>query len=131
MTLHNVNIDRDLYYTVERQRTNSGKLVRARGGVERPQRPHEGQAQPYPLHLGPDEFYCLGDNSPKSQDSRYWQHVNPWITQQTSAGEPRPGIVPRELMIGRAFYVYFPAPYPWKSNKPGVFPNFGRMRFIH
>jgi len=25
-----------------------------------------------PLHLGPDEYYCLGDNRPHSSDSRYY-----------------------------------------------------------
>ena len=40
------------------------------------------------------------------------------------------GIVPRELMIGRAFFVYFPAPYRLQERQLGIVPNFGNMRFI-
>jgi hypothetical protein len=34
-------------------------------------------------------------------------------------------------MLGKAFFVYWPAGYrPWPSA-PGIIPNFGDMRFIH
>ena len=41
------------------------------------------------------------------------------------------GVVPGELLMGRAFFVYFPAPFQWGKDKMGVVPNFGDMRPIH
>ena len=40
------------------------------------------------------------------------------------------GKVPRELMLGRAFYVYWPAPYSLKGHGLGILPNHGDRRFI-
>ena len=34
-------------------------------------------------------------------------------------------------MIGKAFFVYYPAPYPLRPGQMGTVPNFGDMRFIH
>ena len=42
------------------------------------------------FYVQPDHFFCLGDNSPQSADSRIW------------------GLVPRRLMLGRALLIYFP-----------------------
>ena len=85
------------------------------------------------MRLGHDEFYCLGDNSPASGDSRYWGEPHAWIAEEAFAdpARARAGIVPRELMIGRAFFVYFPAPLKLAPEQPGVIPNFAGMRFIH
>lgn len=49
-----------------------------------------GSDQPY--RLGSDEYFVLGDNSPVSEDSRFW-------------GD-RPG-VPAKLLYGRPFLVHF------------------------
>ncbi len=65
--------------------------------------------------LQQDEFFAMGDNSAKSRDSRSW------------------GTVPRDLLIGKAFFVYWP--HSW-DRIPGTripfpyFPNFARMRFV-
>ena len=52
-------------------------------------------------YVHPNHYFCLGDNSPASADSRSW------------------GMVPDRLMLGRALVVYFPfyAPY-WPINSP-------------
>ncbi len=42
-----------------------------------------------PRTLGPDEFFTLGDHRNNSRDSRYW------------------GIVPRSLIKGRAFFIWY------------------------
>ncbi len=87
-----------------------------------------------PVRLDTNEFFCMGDNSPRSSDSRYWTDINPWIEQRMfSDGSDAPnfGVVPRELMMGRAFFVYFPAMRPWGPTKAAWVPNFGDMRFIH
>lgn len=41
------------------------------------------------------------------------------------------GIVPRKLMMGRAFFVYFPAMHGTNGKQMQLIPNFGDMRFIH
>jgi len=62
-----------------------------------------------------DQFFAMGDNSAKSRDSRAW------------------GNVPRVLLIGKAFFVYWP--HSW-DRIPGTkipfpfFPNFSRMGFV-
>lgn len=123
VTLHNVELDRDLYYGSWLR----GSSIGIGGAVHR----DGGRVDSRPVQLRNDEFYCLGDNSPHSQDSRYWTSVHPWVRETNMGGEVRQGVVPRDLMIGRAFYVYFPAPYPWRPGAPGIFPNFGAMRIIH
>lgn len=42
------------------------------------------------FYVQPGHYFCLGDNSPESADSRYW------------------GLVPGRLMLGRALVVYYP-----------------------
>jgi signal peptidase I len=51
-----------------------------------------------------DEFLMLGDNSPHSNDSRAW------LTQQT---------VPRRLLTGKAFFVYWPHAVPFLNDGRG------------
>ena len=42
------------------------------------------------------------------------------------------GRVPERFLLGRAFFVYWPAGYrPFSPGMPGLIPNFGEMRFIH
>ncbi len=123
-TLHRVRIDRDLYY---------GSYRDARGGIIKNRRSPRGyNGQPTVLEEG--QFFCFGDNSPLSADSRYWDEVNPWVRARMFDATNAPyGIVPRQLVMGRAFFVYFPAPYRAKSKFLSWLPvpNFGGMRFIH
>ena len=59
-----------------------------------------------------DQFLPMGDNSPQSMDGRVWDG---------------PKYVERDLLIGRALFVY----WPHTLNEPiRFFPNFGRMGFI-
>ena len=41
-----------------------------------------------------------------------------------------PYLVDRRLLIGKAFFVYFPAPLPLSKGGAGIVPNFSRLRFI-
>lgn len=140
-TLHEVELDRDLYYISEPTNGRS-----PRGGIYRL---NDGGRHTEPAaDLHADEFFVCGDNSPKSSDSRLWEW-NPeplYVTNSRTYvralnpnreinaaffpddGRDHAGIVPRDLMIGRAFFVYFPA---WKRLGPFRYvPNFGDMRFI-
>lgn len=91
------------------------------GGVAR-----AGRGRPF--KLGKDEFFMCGDNSPNSQDSRIWPSEgigNDGISY-------RPGIVPRDYLVGKAVFVYWPSGYPIVSSFPLVVaPDFGDMRLIY
>lgn len=115
VTLHRVGLQRDLYYQPG-ERSDPGY-------VNQPARATHPLASP---RLGPDHFFVLGDNSPMSADSRLWEVSEEWVREQI---DPAEGIVPRKLLIGRAFFVYFPALDRGGWSKLPV-PDFGRMRWI-
>jgi hypothetical protein len=48
----------------------------------------------------------------------------------TLFGEDAPFIVPRPLLLGKAWCVYFPAPVSPMEGLPKVMPDFGELRFI-
>jgi signal peptidase I len=76
LAVSGIKIFRDVYYTSALAYT--------------PRRPFGVDA---PYKLGPDEFFVLGDNSPVSNDSRFW------------TGSP---VVPGELFLGKPFLVHLP-----------------------
>lgn len=125
VTLHEVNVDRDIHYTMHL----AGSTLYGLGTL---QKSANGQIYGRPATLSDDQFYCLGDNGPMSSDSRFWSSVNPWIKERMiEPGTQVNGIVPRKLMLGRAFFVYFPAMYPLKPEAASLVPNFADLRFIH
>ena len=62
------------------------------------------------FELGPDEFMMLGDNSPRSKDSRLWE--NDRRAQHRHA-------VPRSALVGKAFYIYWPHGQPFLNDGEG------------
>jgi signal peptidase I len=76
--------------------------IRADGGDEI-LRASEGD----PFTLGDDEFFVLGDNSPASLDCRWWD--SPGLAN--NGGSYREGTVPRDYLVGKAFFVYWPGPF--------------------
>ena len=90
------------------------------------------------------EYFMLGDNSPASKDSRLWWEIGPHL--QPLGQEYQVGTVPGDQLIGKAFFVYWPAGYRlpgavarWLRWIPaigplvqetGICPNAGRMRWI-
>jgi signal peptidase I len=119
--LSHLKLYRDLYYTQV-----LSTYAQRRGGP--------GTAtQDNPLTLGPDEFFAMGDNSRQSNDGRLWRDVyNPLADLGT-----RPGIVPRRFLLGKAFFVYWPAGFrPTDAQKVPlvhewpIIPNTGDMRII-
>lgn len=53
------------------------------------QREYEFGVEGKPMQVPPNQFFVMGDSRDNSEDSRYW------------------GFVPRELIIGRAMFVYW------------------------
>jgi len=45
--------------------------------------------------------------------------------------EAKAGVVPGRFLLGKAFFVYWPAGYRPYPGLPGLVPNFAEMRFIH
>jgi signal peptidase I len=129
--LRRVELDRDLYYFPKSDRYSAfhrAQAKRINGRLD------VGSA---PLDLKLEtadhdaEFFVLGDNQAASDDGRVWSDVNGWVQQRYFDDDFRPGVVPGSLLVGRAFMVYYPAPHGASPQAKGIFPNFGRLRFIH
>jgi len=139
LLLSHIAIFRDIHYTQYR--------LDVRGKPE-PGRATEGDAFP----LGKDEFFVLGDNSPKSEDSRWWGEEGIGINGQRVYRE---GIVPRDYLVGKAIFVYWPSGFEflwprglkeyllknsWQNRLSAVLywivsfrwiPDVSQMRFIY
>lgn len=107
-TIHRSALDRDLHYQPRQRPDNVYGL---------------GTHPEACAILTADQFVFCGDNSAASADSRLWTDVDPFTASQI---DDTVGVVHRDLLVGRAFCVYFPAP------KPGSIPipDAGRLRFI-
>ncbi len=115
LTLHRVELDRDLYYQPSENRDFDYRAALATHPNFLPT-------------LTDDEYFVCGDNSPDSLDGRLWGYPDPWIAAEFDDAE---GVIPRELMLGKAFFVYFPSPEGVSERMIRLAPNFGEMRFIH
>jgi signal peptidase I len=112
VTLHRVGLCRDVFY---RATTYGQGPLAGRPGL--------GTHPDNTARLDGDQYYVCGDNSPASSDGRMWQNVDPWA----ATVDPTPGVVHRDMMLGRAFFVYFPS----LIRDRGVpMVDFGRLRFI-
>jgi hypothetical protein len=122
--LRNVRLDRDLYYLPTRldpinQYPENGRPLTGLGF---------GTDLLNPGRIEADQFVMFGDNSAASRDGRIWGRPHPLAAE--FAGDDAPFVVPRRLLIGKAFSVYFPAPLPWTKGGRSIIPDFGRLRFI-
>lgn len=163
----NLLIERDIYYRASQISNDDADRFTWSGDDEHPEpyslrRVLHDPAEWYDLYskrargsnntpearfeLGPDEFLMLGDNSPRSQDSRVWPNAR---------GAEHRHAVPRSALVGRAFYIYWPHGVPFMNDGEGYtltyhkevtgagvrkteyssfripfYPNFSRMRRI-
>ncbi|AQT69415.1 Signal peptidase I T [Anaerohalosphaera lusitana] len=115
LTLSHVGLFRDMHYTQVTQ--NGDHILRAGAGD--------------PFTLSDDQYFVCGDNSPASFDSRLWDQPG----LGNSGREYREGVVPREYLVGKAFFVYWPGGYqPKIGNKgfgPRLVPNTRGMKAIY
>ncbi len=79
-------------------------------------------------HLKAGEYFVMGDNSFISGDARYW---NDKIDLPHESLMVDSGRVPERFMLGKAFFVYWPAGYTLPYLPINAVPDFGEMRFIH
>ncbi len=119
-SLFGLKLDRDLHYQPATYPMGSGEF----GG-----QPAIATNPDTTIRLEPDQFFVCGDNSPQSMDSRLWNRPDPWIEDlMLSRGMKNSiGVVSRDLMLGRAFHVYFPS---MLQGGIAPIPDVGRMRFI-
>lgn len=136
LTLSHIAIFRDIHYIAKKSATS----------------PEEGRAiEGNPFTLGKDEFFVLGDNSPNSEDGRWWARAG----IGNNGLSYREGIVPRDYLVGKALFVYWPGgfEFPWPESLKNLLfknsrhnglsrvmywlvswkwiPSIGQMRFIH
>lgn len=121
-------LSRDIYYIAERERGGGGGIIQETDGMRHNlRRPLQSRAtfegrRVVSFTLGEDQFLALGDNSPRSKDSRLWPRGDQ--------------LVHRDLLIGKAVFVYWPhglekipgtgIPFPFS-----LFPHFKRMAPVH
>ncbi|MFA5553436.1 MAG: signal peptidase I [Phycisphaerae bacterium] len=110
--LSNLAIFRDIHYT-EHEFAGMNSLARGASGNA--------------FQLEADEFFMLGDNSPSSYDSRWWERDG----RGNDGKRYRAGCVPREYLFGKAVMVYWPSGYKPFKDWPAAVPNIGRIRFIY
>jgi signal peptidase I len=60
--------------------------------------------------LRDDEYFVMGDNSPRSQDSRLWTNRRGAVNRHA---------VPRQAMVGKAFAIYWPHGIPFLNGGKG------------
>jgi signal peptidase I len=92
--LRHIQLWRDIYYTTQTGFDRiTGDFAPPANALSDPEQwPAEElkKLKPRFFHIHPGHYFCLGDNSPASADSRVW------------------GMVPERLVLGPAVAVYFP-----------------------
>lgn len=127
MHIDHLSVYRDVFYRSDCQLESGSQLIPTKRNPYGHLPGWGTTLNPILLRDSPKEYFCLGDNSPQSKDSRLWWEVCPMLEQR---GDYRFGTVPADLMIGKAFFVYWPSGYRISKETPGVIPNVGRMRII-
>lgn len=115
--LSHVAVFRDIHYTEHKQILDATGTV-----VRKGTRAREGS----PIKLGKDQFFAMGDNSPASSDSRFWQIEGIGNNGNTY----RMGTVPRDYLVGKAFFVYWPGPFRPSDKFIRIIPHVEGMKFI-
>ncbi len=122
-------LKRDIYYTQDPQSSDYAG-VQAEFNPRSPVELIDALADPkrfpalgsvgytdYPIKS--DSFMMMGDNSPRSSDSRAWRSLDSkWDHTGRQSWE-----VPRALLVGKAFFVYWPHGVPFWPSIPVKGPD--------
>lgn len=124
-TVSRLLLERDIYYRAEFSLSSNNHSGNDRFQAQLEQNLHDPEAygdiylnfadkyDRLDMQVGPNDYLALGDNSPRSLDSRLWR------TTQS---------VPREYLVGKAFYIYWPPGIPFLNNGRGIPLSFHRIR---
>jgi signal peptidase I len=112
-------LKRDIYYTQYPGRLDYGLVWEDRyprsptdlfDFLSDPSRfPSLANVRYHDYEIAPDRYFMLGDNSPRSKDSRGWGAAD----TDWGVTDRKPWEVPRPLLTGKAFYVYWPHGVPF------------------
>jgi len=81
-----------------------------------------------PITLEEGQFFVLGDNSPNSLDSRFWENEGIGNNEIRYAK----GVVPEEYLVGKAMVVFWPSGFrPFARFPFRLIPDAGKVRFIY
>lgn len=118
VTLHNVGLDRDLYYQPA-----------ARWNGPNTSSPGLGSHPEHLAQMDDWQFFAAGDNSASSRDSRLWDAVSPWVAAETAAPV---GLVPGDMLMGEAVVVFWPSANTLHLGPLRIpfIPDVGRVRLI-
>ncbi len=97
-TVSDLIVERDIYYRGSDDALEQGS--RLLGNVVEWQKAYRNnwkQIDNFEVQIPEDQFFVLGDNSPRSSDGRFWLETN---------------TVPREAFVGKAFFIYWPHGIP-------------------
>lgn len=111
LELHGLRVERDVYYTYR-----EGQTRRAEAGE--------------PFELSPGAYFVLGDNSPRSHDSREWDRCGPPLQHEWESGRYQIGTVRADQIVGRAFFVYLPGLLPLDGPRGWRVLDMGRVRAV-
>jgi len=125
VVLSDLVIERDIYYRADRVNNDAGNFMGSSSEVDENLPLHDLLKDPkawgdlYEMNsrraefeaLGPDEFFVMGDNSPRSQDSRLWPNQVRRATNRHA--------VDRKALIGKAFFIYWPHGIPFLNEGRG------------
>jgi signal peptidase I len=143
VTVSDLALKRDIYYTQYPGRIDYGPVWEdhyPRSPVELfdflsdpSQFANLAKVRPHEYALGEDRFMMMGDNSPRSKDSRGWDSSDSaWDPSNREKWE-----VPRSLITGKAFYIYWPHGVPFgpairlgNDTRIPFRPYVERMKFI-
>ena len=148
-----LRLSRDIYYTLAPSRADYGSLwdlVGREGSEQRAVAVFDLLADPSRFArladlkpsddyvIRPGHYMMMGDNSPRSKDGRAWttldQGERGWDKNERASHE-----VPASLLIGKAFFVYWPHGVPFWPNiglprnsdfRIPFRPYFERMKWI-
>ena len=126
-SISRVTLDHDLYYRSARLPTRATKNPTIPGNEKLVEvgSPAFGTHPNKLAILGSDQFMMAGDNSAYSLDSRLWGNPDEYVAAQI---DPTPFVVNRDLLIGKAWCVYWPSAY--RIGQYPLIPDFGSIRFI-
>lgn len=115
-TVSNLLLERDIYYRGHYTSNERDTLLLS--NVEEYRKAYlnkrkEWDTLEYVIPEG--EYFVLGDNSPRSSDSRYWESTH---------------TVPRESFVGKAFFIYWPHGIPIGLDSRWAIPISYHKRFV-